>query len=308
VIDAESFRAEKLRAGKLDVDAGLVQRLVARQFPHWADLPVSPVARDGWDNWTFHLGERMKVRLPSHASYVLGAIKEITWLPRLAPHLPVAIPRLLAVGEPDESYPFRWSVWEWLPGETAARERIPDLPAFGRELAAFLAALEATDCSGGPPAGEQSFFRGGDLGVYDTEARQCIAELRDRIDGAAALATWDAALATKWTKAPVWVHGDVAIGNLLVDSGRLSAVIDFGQLSAGDPACDLVIAWVFLDEETRAAFRIALPLDAGTWARARGWALWKAALVVARNLPRNPAENPPEQVIAAVVAEHRWLA
>ena len=303
--DPAAYRAEKLRAGKLDVDAGLVRRLIAAQFPNWAGLPVTPVARDGWDNWTFHLGEAMKVRLPSHESYVLGAIKEITWLPRLAQHLPVAIPELLGAGEPSEEYPFRWSVWNWLAGDMANRDRLPDLPRFAGELAGFLAALQRADCAGGPPAGAQSFFRGGDLAVYDDETRQCIAELGERVDGDSALAVWEAALATRWDGPPVWVHGDLAVGNLLVAEGRLAAVIDFGQLSVGDPACDLVIAWVFLDTPARAAFRNALPLDEGTWARARGWALWKALLVWARNLPRNPAEYPPEEVVATVIAEHR---
>lgn len=264
---------------------------------------MRPAPHDGWDNWTFRLGDTMKVRLPSAASYVSQAEKEAKWLPRLGPHLPVSIPVPRAVGSPAEAYPFPWSIYDWLPGETAAREQIPDLSACAADVAAFLRALQAIDPAGGPPAGKDTFFRGGDLSVYDAETRACIAELGDRVDGSAALAVWEAALASRWEGSPVWVHGDVAVGNLLVADGRLAAVIDFGQLCVGDPACDLVLAWTFLDSPSRAAFRAALAADAGTWVRARGWALWKALLILARNLPVNPAETPPAAVVAAVLAD-----
>jgi aminoglycoside phosphotransferase (APT) family kinase protein len=264
-------------------DAELVRRLIGAQFPQWAELPVRPVAASGWDNRSFRLGETMLARLPSAERYAPQVEKEQRWLPILAPQLPLPVPAPLAVGAPGEGYPWGWSVLRWIEGDTAAAAAPPaDLTGFARDLADFLAALHRVDAGAGPPAGPHSFWRGGLLATYDAETRAAIATLGDRIDGAAATAMWEAALAAPWTSPPVWVHGDVAPGNLLVREGRLAAVIDFGCCAVGDPACDLVIAWTFLDAPARAAFRAALQLDAACWTRAKGWALWKALIVLAR--------------------------
>ncbi|HET8728612.1 MAG TPA: aminoglycoside phosphotransferase family protein [Alphaproteobacteria bacterium] len=268
--------------GEVKIDASLVRRLVAAQFPHWADLPVRPVDVGGWDNRTFHLGERMAVRLPSAEAYAPQVAKEQRWLPMLAPLLPVPIPAPLAMGRPGEDYPWHWSVYRWLDGETAAAGPIADLRQFATALARFLIALQRIDAAGGPPPGPHSFFRGGSLAVYDGETRRAITALDGRIDTGAATAVWEAALSTAWRGPPVWVHGDVSAGNLLVDQGgRLCAVIDFGSSSVGDPACDLAIAWTLFDGESRREFRAALPLDEATWARGRGWTLWKALIILA---------------------------
>ena len=266
---------------KVPVDASLVRRLVSTQFPQWAHLPIRPVELGGWDNRTFHLGERMTVRLPSAAAYALQVEKEHHWLPRLAPHLPLPIPVPLAMGQPADGYPWHWSVYRWLDGEVASIECIADLRQFAIDLAEFLVALYRIDATGGPPPGPQNFYRGGSLTVYDDETRQAIAALEGAIDTKAATAVWEAALAATWRGSPVWVHGDVAAGNLLVRDGRLSAVIDFGTSGVGDPACDLAIAWTLLAGESRETFRAALPLDDGTWTRGRGWTLWKALITLA---------------------------
>lgn len=291
---------------RIPFDADLVRRLVAAQFPQWAHLPASPVIFGGKNNTTFHLGDEMSVRLPSARHYVAQVEKEQTWLPRLAPHLPLPIPEPVGLGQPGEGYPWPWSIYRWIEGETAALERIDDLPQFARDLAAFLVALQAIDVADGPIAGQHNFFRGGALATYDEQTRQAITDLGDTIDGAAALAIWEQALAAEWTNPPVWLHGDVAAGNLLVKDGRLSAVIDFGILGVGDPACDLAIAWTLLHGEARAAFREALPLDAGTWARGRGWTIWKA-LIVAAGLSGSSDEEGAGSllIIADLVGEHR---
>lgn len=290
------------------VDAPKVARMVARQFPRWAHLPVTPVARSGWDNHTFHLGPAMKIRLPSAERYAAQVEKENRHLPLLARSLPLPIPEPLGIGRPDADFAWSWSVQSWIAGETASRERIADMAGFGRDLGLFLSALQRVDARQGPQAGTHNFHRGGDLAVYDAEAQRCIAALGGRIDGPAALAVWQEALASRCTEPPVWVHGDIAVGNLLVREGRLSAVIDFGSCGTGDPACDLVIAWLFLDGPGRVAFRSALPHDAATWARARGWALWKAALMAAQDQGSHPEEQPPLLVIEALIAERRGLA
>ena len=245
----------------------LVRRLIAAQFPRWADLPVRPVAVGGWDNRTFHLGDAMTVRLPSAAGYVPQVDKEHRWLPLLAPRLPLTVPTPLARGEPGEGCPFPWSVYRWIDGETARVERIADLTGFARTLAGFLAALHRAEPAGGPPAGAHSAFRGASLTTYDGETRRAVEALGDRIPVGTVTEIWARAVRATWSGPPVWFHGDVAWGNLLVRDGRLAAVIDFGCCGTGDPACDLAVAWTMLSGASRAAFRAALAVDDDTWAR-----------------------------------------
>lgn len=288
------------------IDAALVQRLIAAQFPQWAGLDIAPLLPGGWDNRTFHLGQDMTVRLPSAASYALQVEKEQVFLPKLAPHLPLPIPVPLARGVSGEGYPWPWSVYRWLPGETAADERIGDLTIFAEDLARFLVALREVDASGGPLPGAHNFFRGGPPAHYDTETRRALAALEGRIDTEAAHKVWEAALSADWHGAPVWFHGDISWGNLLVEDGRLSAVIDFGTSGIGDPACDLAIAWTLFRGESREVFRAGMGLDAGTWARGRGWTLWKALIVYAGLPGTNSAEaEKSRKVIDEVLADYR---
>lgn len=261
---------------KADITPAVVARLVATQFPQWAGLPVVPVALDGWDNTTFRLGDELSVRLPSADVYVAEIEKEHLWLPRLAPQLPLPIPEPVALGRPGAGFPRPWSIYRWIEGDHATVERVSDLTTFAADLALFLSALYAIDAAGGPAPGAHSFFRGGPIDMLDGQSRSSIAELAEDIDAAGASEVWDAALDSAWDPPPVWVHGDVTASNLLVAEGRLRAVIDFGCAAVGDPACDLVMAWTFFTGESADAFRSALPLDDSTWARARGWALWKA--------------------------------
>lgn len=295
---------------KEDIHVELVRKLIAGQFPQWAHLPVRRVAVDGWDNRTFRLGEELSVRLPSAASYAGQVQKEQTWLPKLAPLLPLPIPEPVAMGEPGEGYPWHWSVYRWREGEIAERAKIADLRQLAVDVAQFLAALQRIDPTGGPPPGTQNFFRGGDLAVYDGETREALNSLDSRIDTRAAREVWEVALAAKWSGLKVWVHGDVSALNLLVENGRLSAVIDFGCSCVGDPACDTVIAWTFFEGESREAFLNNLPVDESTWARGRGWALWKALITLAPNIDNDPAAaEKPRRVIEAVIGDHqRWLA
>jgi aminoglycoside phosphotransferase (APT) family kinase protein len=265
--------------------ADFVSRLVAAQVPQWAGLPVREVSLQGWDNRTFRLGDDLSVRLPSAAGYVPQIEKEHRWLPCLAPCLPLPIPAPIAKGQPALGYPSEWSIYRWLPGEPVATACIPDLDRFASDLAGFLGALYRVDPGDGPPAGPHSFYRGGPLATYDAETRRSIDVLRDEIDAGAATRIWEEALAAEWHGPPVWVHGDVAVANLLVQDGRLSAVIDFGSSAVGDPACDTVIAWTYLTGYARHIFRKELPVDQGAWTRGRGWALWKALILIAGTDP-----------------------
>ncbi|MCX4098543.1 aminoglycoside phosphotransferase family protein [Nocardia sp. alder85J] len=281
----------------------LVERLVAVQFPHWGRLPVTPVERDGWDNRTFRLGDDMAVRLPSAAEYAPAVRKENRWLPWLAPALPVAIPTVLAVGKPGFGYPYPWSVRKWLPGETADRATIDDPVEFAAAVAEFLRALQGCDTAGAPAAGDHSFHRGASPVRYDQQTRRHLDRLGDRIDTAAATVVWERALAAAARPGtPVWFHGDLAADNLLVDGGKLTAVIDFGLCGIGDPACDLTLAWTMLSGPGREAFRRTVGADDATWARARGWALWKALLSLAGDDPAGQAAA--EARVGEILADH----
>jgi aminoglycoside phosphotransferase (APT) family kinase protein len=272
------------------IDAALARRLVDRQFPQWSDLPIRPVALDGWDNRSFRLGSELTVRLPSGDGYAEQVAKEQRWLPALAPQLPLPIPAPVAQGEPDAGFPYAWSVYRWLDGEPAATAGVEDLDAFATTLARFLKALRAADATGGPPPGRHNFFRGGPLATYEAEAVEALDTLGDEVPRAEIEPVWADAMRTTRDRAPVWVHGDVAVGNLLVGDGRLRAVIDFGCSGVGDPACDCVIAWTFLHGPSRDRFRAELGVDDDTWSRGRGWALWKAMITLVGHLERGAPE------------------
>lgn len=295
--------------GRAGIDAALVKRLLAAQFPQWSDLPVTPVAVDGWDNRTYRLGDDMTVRLPTAVGYVPAVAKENEWLPRLAPALPVAVPPILGRGVPGEGYPFPWSVRGWLDGQTADPERIDDMSQFAISVAEFLLALQRCDSTDGPLAGEHSFWRGAPPAHYNAETRRCLAALEGRVDTARATAVWEAALASTCDAAPVWFHGDIASGNLLVADGKLTAVIDFGTSGVGDPASDLVISWTMFSGASREAFRQAVGQDEGTWARASGWAVWKALLTLSQTIDTDQqVADLNRHVIEEVLTDHDKFA
>ena len=272
------------------IDAELAASLVAEQFPQWAGLPVVAVVPGGHDNRTFRLGAELTLRLPSADGYVAGELKEHAWLGHLAPALSLPIPVVEGVGMPSATFPRPWSVRRWIPGETAEPARIRDLERFAGDLAAFLVELRSADAAGGPAAGDQSFHRGADLAYYNDQAREGIEAVRDDYDPVVLSAIWDRALASRWQHPPVWFHGDVASGNLLVDErGDLSAVIDFGTSGVGDPACDTVVGWTLFRGRSRERFSDALGLDADTWDRGRGWALWKAVITILWHRESQPA-------------------
>ncbi len=292
-----------------EISAALAARLVAAQFPQWAELPVTQLAMNGWDNVTFRLGDTMSVRLPAAEGYAAQVDKEHQWLPILSAQLPLPIPEPLARGEPGFGYPWPWSIYRWLPGTPAAGESISDLRDFAADLGGFLAALHRIDPAGGPPPSDRSFFRGGALDSRDEETRAAIDALDGEIDTHAATDVWDAALAAPGGSSPVWIHGDVSPANLLVLDGRLRAVIDFGCSGVGDAAFDTEIAWGFLSSDSRAAFRASLQLDESTWARARGWRLWGALTALADGLQsKSDWARWTRRIVEDVLADHHSVA
>jgi aminoglycoside phosphotransferase (APT) family kinase protein len=288
---------------KTAITADLAARLVAEQFPRWAGLPLRRVEPGGWDNVTFHLGADLSVRLPSGPGYAGQVDKEHRWLPVMAPQLPLQVPQPLARGVPGCGFPWPWSVYRWLPGTPLAESHMTEKTTLAADLAGFLAALYELDPTGGPPPGPHSCHRGASVSVWDGEARQALKALDGEIDTVLAAQVWEEALAAEWDAKPVWVHGDVADGNLLTEHGRLSAVIDFGCCAVGDPACDTVIAWTYFSGESREVFKQRLPVDRAAWARGRGWALWKAMIVLAEALQDDPEDaRATKRVIAEVLS------
>ncbi|CDZ79307.1 hypothetical protein BN59_03625 [Legionella massiliensis] len=259
----------------MEINTTLAKKLVATQFPQWQTLTVQPVKQSGWDNRTFHLGEEMTIRLPSAEDYAPQIVKEFHWLPILAKDLACQITTPLALGKPCEDYPWHWSINRWIKGETISVSSVQDLNQLAKALGGFLADLQKIDSTGGPIAGAHNFHRGGALSVYDDEMRQALAKIENQKEQSLVKQLWTKAISSSWETKPVWVHGDIAIGNLLVQDGKLCAVIDFGQLAIGDPACDLAIAWNLFSDESRQVFQTALSLDRATWVRAMGWTLWK---------------------------------
>ncbi|WP_327286191.1 MULTISPECIES: aminoglycoside phosphotransferase family protein [unclassified Streptomyces] len=261
----------KMHADEVDIDGPLVGRLVAAQFPQWADLEVRRVRSAGTDHAMYRLGDDMTVRLPRMPGAADQVDLEQRWLPRLAPHLPLAVPVPLGQGVPGEGYPFAWSVYRWLDGANLFDEPLTELHDAAAGLGRFVAALRRIDTAGAPRS-----FRGGPVGTADAGVRAAIRDLGadGTLDAGAATAAWEAALRVpQWDGAPVWLHGDLLPGNLLARQGRLSAVIDFGGVGVGDPACDTMAAWTLLSADTREVFREASGVDDATWARGRGWAL-----------------------------------
>jgi aminoglycoside phosphotransferase (APT) family kinase protein len=287
------------------IDLPLARRLVDSQFPLWSDLPITEVEADGWDNRTFRLGRELTVRLPSGDWYAKQVEKEQRWLPVLALELPLPIPSPVALGAPDAGFPYPWSVYGWLEGELASKAPIDDLGAFATTLAGFLNALGRIDATDGPRPGEHNFFRGGPLATYEEEALQALETLGDEVPRDEVNRAWEDAMTTSWERAPVWLHGDVASGNLLVRDGRLAAVLDFGSSGVGDPACDVVIAFTFLSGASRDRFRAALDVDADTWSRGRGWGLWKALISLVGHLENDsPDAALARRDIEQILADH----
>ena len=302
----------RMHPDEIDTTPALVRRLLQSQFPSWADLPIERVDSGGTVNAIYRLGDDIYARLPLREAGASQIDKEHEWLPRLAPHLPLAIPAPLAKGEPtpgdpeDNAYPVAWAVYPWLPGELAFPEELHDLTEAARSLATFLAALQAIDTTDAPVPGAHNYGRGVPLATRDEYTRDAIARSEALVDTEAVTASWTADLAAPvYEGAPVWVHGDLQPANLLATNGRLSAVIDWGALGIGDPAVDLLPAWNLFDGDSREAFRTALNVDDATWARGRAWALSTAIVALPYYIDTNPAMVwLSRTMLDAVLADH----
>jgi aminoglycoside phosphotransferase (APT) family kinase protein len=290
--------AKKLHDGEVDIDAALVRRLLDRQFPDYRGLPVREIQSTGTVNAIYRLGDDLCVRVPRVERWAGDLDKELEWLPKLAAQLTVAIPEPVAQGEPDRDYPFRWAIYRWLTGATFATDPVVDEHQAATDLAQFVTELRQIDPTAAPQSGRYP------LQDLDALTRNTIDKLRDVIDADATTAVWEQSLhAPAWDGNPVWRHGDLLTPNLLVEHGQLTAVIDFGTVGIGDPAADVIPGWSVFGPRGRHAFRDAVAVDEGTWARARGYALHQAVLIIPYY-----AETNPEFVAAAMRTVHHVLA
>ena len=280
--------SEKMHVDQLDIDEPLIRRLLAGQFPHWADLSIARVKSAGTENAIYRLGDNLAIRLPYRSANTTQVDKDHRWLPLLSPHLPLPIPIPVAKGAPAEGYPSQWSICRWLPGENATLDHLADLSQAAKELAKFIHTLQQIDSAGGPAPGGHNFFRGIPLADRDCYTRAAIAESAGLVDSDAVTTAWERDLqAPVWGEPPVWIHGDLAPSNLLALSGRLSGVIDWGGLAVGDPATDLLPAWNLFQRKSRGAFRAEIDVDDATWARGRGLALSIALVALPYYLETN---------------------
>lgn len=261
-----------------DITTDLVARLIAEQFPQWSSLMVKPVQRSGFDNVTFHLGDKYSVRLPRLKSFSTQPIREHQWLHKLAPHLSAQIPEVIALGKPSAVYPWHWSVCRWIEGKAGYSFSRSDLQQFAVPLAEFLKRLHAIDGAGGLEPGEENFFHGLSPKVNDDKVQDAFKKIDRFIDINAAKELWSRAANSEIGNRPVWFHGDMNIGNFIFKDEKLIAVIDFGTMGVGDPACDLKIAWTLFDQPARKLFKDHLGYDSGMWDRAKGWALYNNSI------------------------------
>jgi len=278
----------KLHDDEVDIDTDLVRRLVAEQFPHLNDLPVTEFSSTGTVNAIYLLGDELCVRLPRVQRWASGLERECKWLPLLAPSLTLQVPAPVVKGSPTSYYPFVWAIFRWIDGETYAPDRIDDERRAAADLAQFVAELRRKDL---PPIDDETPYGGRpSLAEQDAAVRAWIGQAGDLIDGPAVTAAWEDALSgPAWDGTYAWIHSDLVPPNLLVKDGRLRAVIDFGATGLGDPATDLNPAWSVFGQVGRTLFRDLVGADDDTWRRGRGIAIIQAAGLVPYYVVTNPA-------------------
>lgn len=274
-----------MHADEFEVHEELVHRLLSSQMPNFAGLNLTRVEPWGTDNAIWRLGDDLVVRLPRIRWAAAQVERDATWLPRLAPHLPVAVPEPVAVGAPDHGYPHPWAVHHWIPGTGAALDQMDNPVAFARDLAAVVRSLQTVATADAPVARN----RARPLHEFDDATRRAIAGAGHLIDAESATRVWEDALAaTPHAEAPVWVHGDLE-GNCLVRDGQLCGLVDWGSMCAGDPAVDVQVIWspLFTDDSRR-AFIDALDVDDATLARSKGAAINQACAALPYYLDTYP--------------------
>jgi aminoglycoside phosphotransferase (APT) family kinase protein len=297
-----AFVEARMHPDEVEVTGPIVRCLIDQQFPQWRDLPLRAVSW-GTVNAVYRLGAGLCVRVPRRAEWAAALEQEVRWLPVLAPSLPIPVPEPVAVGAPSREYPLAWAVYTWLDGTPMLEAQRVDQTVIAEELAGFVEAMQGIEVPPDPPASNRRL----PLAAFDEPVRASIPGLAmDRIDIVAVTAAWEQALAApSWSGSAAWMHGDLMPANLLVrGDGGLAGVLDFGSCTAGDPACESLLAWMTLTSSSRVRYRELVGLDDAVWARARGWALSFAVLAAPYYRSTFPAfAGVARRAIAEVLAE-----
>lgn len=272
-------------AAEFEIDVPLARGLLRDQHPDLAGLPIAPVSA-GWDNAIFRIGDDLALRLPRRAVAAKLIMHEQRWLPCLEDRLPLRIPAPVRVGVPAEDYPWPWSVTPWIEGETA--DLAPPDGDQGETLAGFFNALHQP----APADAPHNPYRGVPLATRLPVFESRMANLAGKTNliDASVLAIWNDALAAPDDAAPTWIQGDMHPRNILVSGGRITAVIDWGDIAQGDRASDLAAVWMlFPPRETRECAQAAcVDVSGATWRRARGWAVLYGLMLLDAGLVDDP--------------------
>jgi aminoglycoside phosphotransferase (APT) family kinase protein len=262
---------------EVEVDEMLVRKLLIEQHRDLADRTIRALD-SGFDNVSFRLGDDLGVRLPRRAAAVPLIVNEQRWLPRIADRLPLPIPAPARIGKPSRLYPWPWSIVPWLHGDTGDRSPLAKPADAGRRLGSFLTALHRP----APASAPFSQWRSVSLARRADSFEHRMAELDDSVDSSRLLRVWATALRAEPHPGPSsWIHGDLHPGNILIADGTVSAVIDFGDLCAGDPATDVATVWMTLPAEGWDHFWSDYrTIDRGLWHRSIGWAILFATMLV----------------------------
>ncbi len=280
----------RMHDNEVDIDVTLARRLLAEQLPAYLALPLRRVASGGTDNAVFRLGDNLALRMPLQPGAVGGLLKEVRWLPVVAPHLSLDVPEVVTTGGPGAGYPFPWTVVRWLAGDDALTGHLDSMHETAQALGHFVAELQGIDITDAPWPGSEGFVRGLPLVGRDAAFRANLAQCEGLLDVERVAQVWDDALAAPdWRGPPVWLHADLLPGNLLVRGGRLAGVLDFGAMATGDPAYDVTPAWHVLDRASRPVFREIVGADDATWRRARGLVVSGGVIALPYYLHSNPS-------------------
>ena len=275
----------KMHENEFEIDENLVRSLLNSQCPQWAKLPIKAVFSSGTDNALFRLADEYVIRLPRLDGAFANITKEYEWVPKIAKLVNFHLSEPLFKGKPSQGYPSLWTIAKWNEGHNPDFEQGNEYAGLAKDLAFFLNELHHIKLTNGPLS-----RRGVALKKLDAETSQAIHELQGEMDSQLITSLWNRLSNTpSWQKDPVWIHGDLLPGNILIQNNRLSAVIDFSDVGIGDPACDCIIAWSLLNAESRKIFRASLNnMDEDTWERGRGWALSIALIILPYYKHTNP--------------------
>lgn len=288
-----------MHVDEVDINPELIKALLLEQFPEFTNHPLQKMHPEGTDNVLYRLGNDKLIRLPRTKSSSLNIEKELTWLPRLGPKLPISIPKILCKGLSNKNYPFPWLICEWLDGINPDQEDMVGKLKVAADLATFVNAMQQIPAKSGP-----NCRRGQPLNTCDKQVLQSIPLLNKLYDTSLLKKLWESAInVPHWKKEPVWIHGDLHAGNLIVKDRILVGIVDWGLAGVGDPACDMMVAWTLLNQQSRKIFHSIIQPDDDSWARGRGWALFLGIVGYPYYRNKNPifariAKRALDQVIA----------